>query len=61
MSERYVTLVGAEQVQGAANQMRAAADEMMRAASSIDSALHAHRQFLDEWLLRFQQIIEHKP
>jgi len=56
----YVTLLGAEQVQSAARQMASAADEMRRAAGSIDDSLRSHQRFLEDWLLRFQQILEAK-
>lgn len=58
MSERYVTLLGAEQVQSAARQMESAASQMSRAASEIDSALGQHRQWADDWLMRLQQVLE---
>lgn len=54
----YITLLGAEQVQSAANTIRSAADEMSRAASSIDNALHTHRMFMDDWLMRYQLVME---
>lgn len=60
MSE-YIHLVGAEQVQSAANTMRSAADEMKSAASSIDYALTAHQRFMDDWLQRFEAALERFP
>ena len=54
----YITLMGAEQVQSAANTMRSAADEMRRAASEIGYALESHQRFMDDWLARFSQIME---
>jgi len=47
-----VHLVGAEQVQTAANTMKAAAAEMSRAASAIQEALERNQRFMDEWLTR---------
>lgn len=58
MSERYVTLLGAEQVQSAANTMSGAASEMRRAANSIDNSFETQRRFLDDWLTRFEAAIE---
>lgn len=52
-----VTLLGAEEVSSAANRMRSAAEEMSRAAASIDMTLHAHRNFLEDWLARFEQVL----
>lgn len=57
MSERYVTLMGAEQVQSAAGRMVSAAEEMRRAAGSIDDALERHRRFLDDWLMRLEDVM----
>lgn len=48
----YMHLVGAEQVQNAANTMRSAAETMSRAASEISSALERHQRFLEDWLNR---------
>lgn len=57
MSE-YVTLLGAEDVRHAGNAMRSAADDMRNAASTIDTALFQQRQFMDDWLQRFEAAIE---
>jgi hypothetical protein len=57
MSDRYVTLLGAEQVQSAANTISSAASDMRSAANIMDDALRSHRQFLDDWLDRFAQMI----
>lgn len=57
MSDKYVTLLGAEQVQSAGNTMRSAADQMQRAASSIDEALARHQRFLDDWLARLADVL----
>jgi len=54
----YVTLLGAEDVLRAASSMSSAASEMQRAASSIDMALTQHRQWMDDWLMRFEQAID---
>jgi hypothetical protein len=54
----YVTLLGAEQVQSAANTMSHAADEMKRAANMIDDSLRSQRDFLDDWMLRFEAAVE---
>lgn len=50
----YVTLLGAEQVQSAANTMSEAAGRMQRAADSISYAFDNHHRFMDEWLQRFE-------
>lgn len=58
MSERYVTLLGAEQVQSAAGTMSRAADTMRSAAGSIDEALRQHAQRMDDWLQQFAQQVD---
>lgn len=60
MSDRYMTLMGAEQVQSAASRMSSAADEMQRAASTIDGALDRHQRFLEDWLQRFEAAMERR-
>lgn len=59
MNERYVTLLGAEDVRSAASTMRQAASEMQSAASSISGSLESHQRFLDDWLQRYE--LAHKP
>jgi hypothetical protein len=56
MSER-VTLVGAETVQSAGCTIRNAAEDMNRAAQTINSSLQDFKQFIDDWLGRFEQIL----
>lgn len=58
MSDRYMTLMGAEQVQSAGHAMSAAADRINQAASNLYGAFEQHQRFLDDWLLRFQGAVE---
>ena len=53
-----VLLVGAEQVQSASHTIREAAHSMKQTASHIDYLLQQQRQFLDDWLLRFENILK---
>jgi hypothetical protein len=53
----FVHLIGADEVSRAAYTMRDAAHEMKSAAGTIDEALRHHRQFMDDWLARFEQIV----
>lgn len=53
-----MTLVGAETVQRAASQMSSAAGEMQTAARSIEYALENHQRFMNDWLDRYQQVLE---
>jgi len=54
----YMTLLGAEDVARAARQIEGAASEIQRAASSIDTTLAQQRQWMDDWLMRFEQAID---
>ena len=56
-----VYLHGSEQVQTAANTMRHAAEEMNQAARNLDGTLERHKQWMDDWLYRFEQALERKP
>ena len=58
MSERYTTLLGAEQVQSAAHTMSSAAAEMERAARNIAYAFENHQRFMDDWLMRLQEVMQ---
>jgi hypothetical protein len=55
-----ILLIGAEDVRSAANTMCSAAEDMQRAASNISHALEMHHRFMDEWLQRFQAVVESK-
>jgi len=58
----YVTLIGTEAVQSAANRMMSAADSMKHTFANIEGALTAHQRFMDDWLQRFQDVMErHNP
>lgn len=54
----YVTLMGSEQVQSAGRSISGAADQMSRAASEISSALERHQRQMDDWLCRFEYIVD---
>jgi aromatic ring-opening dioxygenase catalytic subunit (LigB family) len=56
----YIHLIGAEDVRSAGHTMSSAAQEMQRAAGNISHALEMHQRFLDDWLLRFQSIVDDK-
>lgn len=53
----YITLLGAEQVQSAANTMRSAADTMGCAANNMSDVLDRNQRFMDDWLLRFETVL----
>ncbi len=53
-----VYLMGTEDVIRSAHLIRGAADSMLSAANSIGSALAEHQRFMNDWLSRFQQVVE---
>ena len=53
-----VYLLGSEAVQNAGYAMRQAAEEMKHAASNIESSLFSHRQFLEQWLQDYRNLLE---
>ncbi len=54
----YIHLVGAEQVQSAANSMWGAGDKMSQAASSMQQAVSEHQRILDNFLVEFRDTLE---
>lgn len=55
---QYIHLVGAEQVQSAANNMRAAADDMNRAASAMQQAVSDHQRIFDNFLVELRDVLK---
>lgn len=53
-----INLLGSEEVQSAANTIMSAAQEMSRAAGCLDYALLQQRQFMDDWLMRLEDIMK---
>jgi len=59
--DQYVYLIGAEDIRRAGSLVSSAADTMQRAASIFDETMMQHRQYMDEWLNRFENILnEHQ-
>lgn len=56
----FMHLLGTEDVQRAANNMSEAAQQMKYAANLIDEAQRRHQQFLDDWLMRFEEALARK-
>ena len=60
MSNTY--LIGADDVARAGHAMSQAADKMQHAASAIEWSLTQHQRFLEDWLQRFETIMnKEKP
>ena len=53
----YIHLLGSEEVSRAASNIRSAAEQMSRAAATMDDTLYRHRQFMDDWLQRFESAL----
>lgn len=52
MMDKYITLLGTEEVRSAAARMESAAHEMSRAAAAMEGTLFRFQQFMDDWLMR---------
>jgi len=66
MSQQWVgnsiTLIGAEDVRVAGHQMATAAESIRHAVGSLDDTLMHHRQWMGDWLMRFEAALkEAKP
>lgn len=55
-----IYLIGADDVRSAGNRMQAAADDMKSAANSLEFAFERQRLFMDDWLARFEAVLD-KP
>ena len=53
-----IFLHGSEDVASGGRAMQNAAAEMQRTASNISAALDQHQRFMDDWLWRFQSVLE---
>lgn len=54
MSQNTTLLIGAEQVASAGSRIASAAEDMRSAAATFDNALATHRQWMEDWLSRFE-------
>lgn len=54
----YIHLVGAQDVRSAANTMASAAERMADVHNWQSEELTRHRQFMTEWLDRFEQVLK---
>ena len=50
----YITLIGSERVEHAGREIAAAAETFRRAVGDLAEELRMQRQFMDDWLDRFQ-------
>ena len=56
----YIHLQGAEEVSNASRSIAASAEVMMRAANTVAEELMNQRQFLDDWLMRLEEVFKAK-
>ena len=54
----YIVLSGAEGVRSAGHEMSRAADVIRQSIASLESLLHQHQQAMDDWLCRFEAILD---
>jgi hypothetical protein len=60
MAEHHL-LIGADDVRSAGNSIRHAAEDIRAAANTMDSALEQHRNFLNDWIGRFEAAVDRIP
>ena len=56
----FIQLVGTEEVRSAGYTMRQAAEQMANVSSNMQITLEAHQRFLDDWLLRFEHMLNER-
>jgi hypothetical protein len=52
-----IYLIGSEDVRTAGYAMERAATEMKSAANNIDESLRSHQRFLDDWLMKYMEVV----
>ena len=53
-------LIGAEEVSSAARQLRSAAEQINQATANLEGAIFRQQQFMDDWLMRFEEVLERR-
>lgn len=56
--DKYVTLLGTENIERAGRAMQEAAERIRQSVGNLDDILHRDRMAREEWLARFEQVIE---
>jgi glycine cleavage system pyridoxal-binding protein P len=54
----YIHLVGAEQIQSAANRMVEAAHEINRAANTIHDAMQRHEEVMRDLMIKIDNVVD---
>ena len=55
-----IVLIGAEDVRSAGYTIQSAAADMKQAVINLEGVLFQHQRFMDDWLQRFEYILEQK-
>ncbi len=58
MPPDHIYLIGAEQVQSAANRIKEAAADMQGAIANLEDVLFRYSQRMDDWLIRLEEIMK---
>ncbi len=54
----HINLLGSDDVRAAGVRIASAASDMHRAVSYLDDILTRNQRFLDDWLLRLEEVIK---
>ena len=54
----YITLLGAEDVSRAGHNMQGAAERMSSVVSNLEGVLERHERWMDDWLMRLEQVFD---
>ena len=55
-----IVLIGAEDVRSAGYTIKSAAADIEQAVINLEGVLFQHQRFMDDWLQRFEYILEKK-
>ena len=55
-----IVLIGAEDVRSAGYTIQSAAVDMKQVVINLEGVLFQHQRFMDDWLQRFEYILEQK-
>ena len=55
-----IVLIGAEDVRSAGYTIKSAAADIEQAVINLEGVLFQHQRFMDDWLQRFEYILEQK-
>lgn len=54
----YIYLQGSEDVKRAGYNIQSASEQIQSSANTISNALYEHKQFMEEWLNRLENILK---